>query len=67
MIAIEDARRPLIPQPLRWEGKVQVELPRSLLKLADDVHYDRQVIGLFLACILAVHLFGSIVRWREKR
>lgn len=63
----ESVGLPSLPQPLRWEGRVKVELPDALMQLASDLHADRQLVGLFAACALGVWAFGLVVRRREGK
>jgi len=58
---------PSLPQPLKWEGKVVIEVPDPVLQIAKDLHADRQIIALFFTAVLAVFLFGMIVRRKESK
>lgn len=44
--------RDLIPQPLKGEMKVQVQLPDPIIQLAGDLHNDRQMIGMGAVVLL---------------
>lgn len=63
----ESVNLPSIPQPLRWEGLVKVELPDPVLQLAKDLHADRQLVGLFAATVAALCVFALLVRRKEGK
>ncbi len=63
---IETVSLPSIPQPLRWEGRVQVQLPDPIVQLAADIHADRQVIFVAVVCFAAVLAFGLLFRGRPR-
>lgn len=67
MVTSETVSLPSIPQPLRWEGRVQVQLPEPIVQLAADLHADRQWIGIAAACLAALVVFGVVVRRREGK
>ena len=67
MVKSESVNLHSIPQPLRWEGVVKVELPDPVLQLATDLHADRQLVGLFAATVAALFLFALIVRRRDSK
>lgn len=57
---------PSIPQPLKWEGTLHVDLPAEARALMADLHDDRQVIGLggmvviaLLAAAVCKYVFGK--------
>lgn len=60
----------LIPDPVHAEVKIQVVLPPEAERLLQDLHNDRQTIGvgslLMLACTLAMTLKTVFGRHRSS-
>lgn len=44
----------IIPQPLKGEVQVKVQMPAEMLQLAKDAHDDRQALGAGLAWALVL-------------
>jgi hypothetical protein len=58
----------LIPQPLRGEMKIDVNLPIEARQLMADLHHDRQLIAggfCVVLVLLAVVAFKYFIDWRR--